>query len=144
MLQGVNNPLLAKSRSDDESVLLSYTPRSSAIRSPAVSASVLELVQSLEERLECKLEKLASQIQDLSSASLQQLNHVPNDASQSTKYSTFLKSENTSLKKQNMVLAEQINHYKMISDLNMKIKDWDNEKNSLVTAIKDFTVRSKM
>ncbi len=44
-----------------------------------------------------------------------------------------------------MVLAEQINHYKMmISDLNMKIKDWDNEKNSLVTAIKDFTGRSKM
>ena len=47
MLQGVNNPLLAKSWSDDKSVLLSYTPRNSAIRSPAVSASVLELVRVL-------------------------------------------------------------------------------------------------
>ncbi|CAB3984036.1 nuclear pore complex Nup98-Nup96-like [Paramuricea clavata] len=36
-----------------------------------------------------------------------------------------------------MVLAEQVNGYKMmISDLNTKIKDLDNEKNSLVSAIK--------
>ena len=43
-----------------ESVLFSYTLGNPAIQSPA--ASVLELVQSLEERLECKFEKLASQI----------------------------------------------------------------------------------
>ena len=127
--------------SDDEpeceSVLLSYTLGNPATQSSAVSASVLELVQNLEERLECKLEKLASQIEELSSASLQQLNHGPNDASQSTEYSAFLKSENTSLKKQNMVLAEQVNGFKMmISDLKTKIKDLDNEKNSLVTTIK--------
>jgi hypothetical protein len=69
--------------SDDEPececVLLSYTLGNPATQSPAVSASVLELVQSqsLEERLECKLEKLASQIEELNSASLQQLNHEP-------------------------------------------------------------------
>ena len=127
--------------SDDEpeceSVLLSYTLWNPATQSPAVSASVLELVQSLEERLECKLEKLASQIEELSSASLQQLIHEPNDASQSTEYSAFLKSENTSLKKQNMVLAEQVNGFKMmISDLKTKIKDLDNEKNRKVKNVK--------
>ena len=127
----------ASQQPECESVLLSYTLGNPATQSPAVSASVLELVQSLEERLECKLEKLASQIEELSSASLQQLNHEPNDASQSTEYSAFLKSENTSLKKQNMVLAEQVNGFKMmISDLKTKIKDLDNEKNSLVTTIK--------
>ena len=45
-----------------ESVLFSYILGNPAIQSPAASASVLELVQSLEERLECKFEKLASQI----------------------------------------------------------------------------------
>ena len=36
-----------------------------------------------------------------------------------------------------MVLAEQVNGFKMmISDLKTKIKDLDNEKNSLVTTIK--------
>jgi hypothetical protein len=116
-----------------------------ATQSPAVSASVLELVQSLEERMECKLEKLASQIQELSSASLQQLNHESNDASQSVEYSAFLKSENTSLKKQNMVLAEQVNVFKMmIIGFEDEDKIFGQREEQLSFSDKDFTGRSKM
>jgi hypothetical protein len=137
--------------SDDEpeceSVLLSFdTLGNPATQSPAVSASVLELELSLEERMECKLEKLASQFQELSSASLQQLNHEPNDASQSTEYSAFLKSENTSLKKQNNVLAsEQVNGFKMmIIGFEDEDKRFGQREEQLSYSDKDFTGRSKM
>ena len=120
-----------------ESVLLSSSPKSSNIQSLNDSASVLELMQRLEHRLESKFEKLANQIHELNSASSRQVNYELSDASQSTEHNVFLKNENTSLKKENARLAEQVNGYKMIvSDLNAKIKDLDNEKLSLVTAIK--------
>ena len=123
--------------SECESILLSYSPKSSNIQNLNDSAFVLELMQSLEHRLESKFEKLANQIHELNAASSRQVNCDCSDASQSTEHNVFLKNENSSLKKENERLAKQVNGYKMvISDLNAKIKDLDNEKLSLVTAIK--------
>ena len=120
-----------------ESTLLSHSPKSSNIQNLNDSAFVLELIQSLEHRLESKFEKLANQINELNLASSRQVNYDCSDASQLTEHNDFLKNENSSLKKVNERLAGQVNGYKMIiSDLNAKIKDLDNEKLSLVTAIK--------
>ena len=119
-----------------ESELLWSSSKSSAAQDPALPGLVLEQIHSLEERLEFKIEKLESQIQDLSLASSRQVIHERNDASQS-EYNAFLKNENTLLKKENLKFAEQVSGYKMIvSDLNARIRDLENEKNSLVTSIK--------
>ena len=49
----------------------------------------------------------------------------------------FLVKENASLKDENALLKQQINNYKCItSDLRTKVKDLENEKDSLVTVIK--------
>ena len=116
-----------------ESELLWSSSKSSAAQDPAVLGFVLEQIQSLEERLEFKIEKLESQIQELSLASSREVIHERNDASQS-EYNAFLKKENTLLEKEYLEFAEQVNGYKMIvPDLNARIRDLENEKNSLVT-----------
>ncbi|CAB4024720.1 Furin [Paramuricea clavata] len=56
---------------------------------------------------------------------------------QSLAVNKLLTKDNARLKKENDSLKEQINSYKCVmSDLNLKVKDLENEKNSLVTVIK--------
>ena len=68
-------------RNVQKSILLSYSPKSSNIQNLNDSAFVLELMQSLEHRLESKFEKLANQI---NLASSREVNYDCSDASRST------------------------------------------------------------
>ena len=73
-----------------ESILLNYSPKSFNIQNLNDSAYfVLELIQSLEHRLESKFEKLANQINELNLASSRQVNYDCSDALQSSEITIF-------------------------------------------------------
>jgi hypothetical protein len=64
------------------------------------------------------------------------------DKSISTVFKGFLVKENASLKdEENALLKQQINNYKCItSDVRTKVKDLENEKDSLVTSLKFYMI----
>jgi hypothetical protein len=100
----------------------------------ATTVSVFDHIRSIEERLERKIEMLVHEVQDMKSANLSE---ALNDAPQQDEYKASLVKENTTLKKENAELAEQVNNYKFIvTDMKAKIKDLENEKNSLITVIR--------
>ncbi len=97
-------------------------------------ATTVSVFDHIEERLERKIEMLVHEVQDMKSANLSQ---ALNDAPQQDEYKASLVKENTTLKKENAELAEQVNNYKFIvTDMKAKIKDLENEKNSLITVIR--------
>ena len=97
------------------------------------AASVLGQMRRLEERFESKFERLVKEIQEIKFANASE---ACNDTSQQ-EHKTSLKNENITLKKENTGLAEQVNDYKFIvTDMKAKIKDFKNERNSLITVIK--------
>ena len=106
---------------------------------------LLDTVQKLEKRLGQKINNLESEIHETKIEShnekiIRGENEARNKSSvndQSSAVNKLLTKDNARLKKENDSLKEQINSYKCVmSDLNLKVKDLENEKNSLVTVIK--------
>ena len=97
------------------------------------------------ENLQAEYTKLASEALEIrSELDIRNLTRDENeiiksrDESISTVFNKgFLVKENASLKDENALLKQQINNYKCItSELRTKVKDLENEKDSLVTVIK--------
>ena len=106
---------------------------------------LLDTLQKLEKRLVQKINNLESEIHETkielyNEKMIRGENEAMNKSSvndQSSAVNKLLTKDNDRLKKENDSLKEQINNYKCImSDLNLKVKDLENEKNSLVTVIK--------
>ncbi len=86
----------------------------------ATTVSVFDHIQSIEERLERKIEMLVHEVQYMKSANLCE---ALNDAPQQDEYKASLVKENTTLKKENAELAEQVNNYKFIvTDMKAKLR----------------------
>jgi hypothetical protein len=106
---------------------------------------LLDTVQKLEKRLGQKINNLVSEIQETkielyNEKVIRGENEAMNKSSvndQSSAVNKLLTKDNARLKKENDSLKEQINSYKCVmSDPNLKVKDLENEKNSLVMVIK--------
>ncbi|CAB3998901.1 Hypothetical predicted protein [Paramuricea clavata] len=124
--------------------------------------SLLNTVRSLEAKLESRINDLASEVHEtrlelhvekiargnleaeyteLASEALEirselDIRNLTRDENETSSL-VFLVKENASLKDENALLKQQINNYKCItSDLRTKVKDLENEKDSLVTVIK--------
>ena len=106
---------------------------------------LLDTLQKLEKRLGQKINNLESEIHETkielyNEKMIRGENEAMNKSSvndQSSAVNKLLTKDNARLKKENDSLKEQINNYKCVmSDLNLKVKDLQNEKNSLVTVIK--------
>ena len=93
-------------------------------------AQILERILTIEEKLNTKIDDVAMQVCKLKEAEdlHEKISH---------NYITNIKHENENLKKENIALKEKIEYTTMVmSDLNTKLKLLDEEKQSLVTALK--------
>lgn len=93
-------------------------------------------MRALEERMDHKIEDLAHEIYSTKQREENSENQETHTSS-SREYIEFLLKENASLKGQNAGLIERANNLSYImSDLNSKVEDLENDKKSLTTAIK--------
>ncbi|CAB4029410.1 Hypothetical predicted protein, partial [Paramuricea clavata] len=93
-------------------------------------AQILERILTIEEKLNTKIDDVALQVCNLKEADdlHEKISHD---------YITNIKHENKYLKKENTALKGKIEYTTMVmSDLNTKLKLLDEEKQSLVTALK--------
>ena len=106
---------------------------------------VLDTVWKVEERLELRINNIASEIHEtrielynekMARGENEAINKSMSNQSSSV-FETQHSKENVSLKAENDRLKDQICNYKcIVSDLNSKVKDLENEKNSLIAVVK--------
>ena len=86
-------------------------------------------IKNIEDKLFNAIDTISKELNDLKS-------QCKNNCTD-TAYMCFLRDENEKLKKQNELLTEKLNNCLLAgSELNIRVKDLQNEKDSLVTAIK--------